>query len=184
MIDAALIEEAKCYLCLGISLPDALKMALLARIAAGGGSGAAQTPWASDIDGGGFSLSNVVDVTATTFNGVKVYRALVTQGGVLAPTAVILENTLGAVPAWSYVGVGSYALTLAGAFPVAKTFVLSANMSVDPLVSTAWMSPTVSGSGDEVDFFVTQIDYDGGFNSGGPADGLLLATAIQILVYP
>lgn len=34
-----LIEEAKCYLCLGMSLPEALRLAILARISEGGGGG-------------------------------------------------------------------------------------------------------------------------------------------------
>lgn len=46
----------------------------------------------------------------------KVYTALLTQTGTSAPVATILENTLGAVPVWSYQGVGNYVLTLAGAF--------------------------------------------------------------------
>lgn len=38
-------------------------------ISVGGGGGAAQTPWAQNINGGGFNLSNVGSVTATTFVG-------------------------------------------------------------------------------------------------------------------
>lgn len=34
-----LLAEAKCYLCLGITLAEALQLALLAQIAAGGGTG-------------------------------------------------------------------------------------------------------------------------------------------------
>lgn len=67
-----LLEEAKCYACFAqTSLPEMLKLALLSRIAVNGagGGGGSQTPWTSDINGGGFDLSNVDNIAATTFNG-------------------------------------------------------------------------------------------------------------------
>jgi hypothetical protein len=51
----------------------------------------------------------------------KVYTALLTQTGTDAPVATILQNTLGGTPVWSRSGVGTYAITLAGAFPINKT---------------------------------------------------------------
>ena len=57
----------------------------------------------------------------------KVYVALLTQTGTSAPTATVLENTLGGTPVWSYDsmgGPGAYDLTLTGAFSSGKTFVL------------------------------------------------------------
>lgn len=67
----------------------------------------------------GSSVRSTVDGIKN--GAVKVYRALLTQSGTNAPVAVILENTLGAVPVWGYGGVGYYTLTLAGAFPDDKT---------------------------------------------------------------
>lgn len=65
-----LLEEAKCYACFGqISIAEAIRLALLSRIAEGGGAGGSQTPWTSDINGGGFDLSNVDNISATTFTG-------------------------------------------------------------------------------------------------------------------
>ena len=52
----------------------------------------------------------------------KVYSALLSQTGTSAPTAVVLENTLGGTPVFSYVGDGEYRLTLTGAFPQLKYF--------------------------------------------------------------
>jgi hypothetical protein len=51
----------------------------------------------------------------------KVFTALLTQTGTDAPVATILQNTLGGTPVWSRSGVGTYAITLAGAFPINKT---------------------------------------------------------------
>jgi len=62
-------------------------------------------------------ISDSVVVTAP----YKVYTALLTQSGTSAPVATILQNTLGGTPVWSRSGVGTYAITLAGEFPINKT---------------------------------------------------------------
>jgi hypothetical protein len=54
----------------------------------------------------------------------KVYRALLTQAGTAAPTAVVLVNQIGAI-VWARTGVGTYTATLAGAFLAGKTLIRS-----------------------------------------------------------
>jgi hypothetical protein len=54
----------------------------------------------------------------------KVYTALLTQTGEDAPTAIVLENTLGGNIVWSRDNEGSYIATLNGAFVEDKTFTL------------------------------------------------------------
>lgn len=54
----------------------------------------------------------------------KVWIALVTQSGTSAPTATVLENTLGGTVTFARTGVGSYTFTLTSAFPNNKTTVL------------------------------------------------------------
>lgn len=105
-----------------------------------------------------------------------VYTALLTQSGTDAPTAVVLENTLGGTPTWSYDVNGSYYATLTGAFAVNKTVVIcgtSANISPSTNIGFA-------SSRDSVDFihFVTQ-----GYNDTG-YDDILNETPIEIRVYP
>ena len=51
----------------------------------------------------------------------KVYTALLSQSGTDAPTAVVLENTLGDI-VWSRSEEGVYVGTLTGAFKEGKTF--------------------------------------------------------------
>lgn len=51
----------------------------------------------------------------------EVYSALLTQSGTSAPTATVLENTLGGTVVWSYVTTGTYDATLSGAFTADKT---------------------------------------------------------------
>lgn len=72
-------------------------------------------------------------VTAQSFRnyqpylrGYKVYKAIITQAGGSAPTATVLENTIGSVT-WSRISDGLYRLNLTGAFPQAKTLVFCQN---------------------------------------------------------
>lgn len=51
----------------------------------------------------------------------KVYTALLSQSGTNAPTAIILENTLGGNIVWSRIGIGEYYGTLNGVFTLDKT---------------------------------------------------------------
>lgn len=76
---------------------------------------------------GEVTFSDEVDFSGATVTGIdsrpyKVYSALVSQTGTSAPTAVILENTLGGTPVFSYVSEGEYRMTLSGAFPQLKYF--------------------------------------------------------------
>jgi len=51
----------------------------------------------------------------------KVYTALLTQTGTAAPTAIVLENTLGGTVVFSYNNIGLYVGTLTGIFTTNKT---------------------------------------------------------------
>ena len=69
------------------------------------------------------------DGVALTFgpnsgNKPKIYKALLTQVTTGDPTAVVLENELGAPIVWTRDGQGEFIGTLAGAFVTAKTGML------------------------------------------------------------
>ena len=49
---------------------------------------------------------------------------MLTQTGTSAPTAIVLENTLGVTPTLGYNGVGQYSINATGAFTVDKTWVI------------------------------------------------------------
>lgn len=112
-------------------------------------------------------------VAAVETNKKKVYKALLTQTGTSAPTAVVLENTLGNV-VWEYAGVGMYSAALKGAFTEDKTFVLT--------------TPTLAASPVPV-FGLLQLDINSvgiGTSSGLTSDfanGILYNSPIQIEVY-
>lgn len=57
---------------------------------------------------------------------VKVYRALLSQSGTSAPTAIVLENTLGETPTFSRVTFGTYFInTVEEIFTENKTIILN-----------------------------------------------------------
>lgn len=110
-------------------------------------------------------------------SGVKVYRALLTQAGGAAPTAVVLENSLGGTVVWTYVNTGEYAGTLVGAFTENKTLCFLTNGN------PAWGGGgygTVSVRRSSADV-VTVLTTDG---LNAPADTKLENASLTILVYP
>lgn len=102
-----------------------------------------------------------------------VYRALLTQTGTSAPTAVVLENTLGVVPTYSYVGVGNYTLTATGVVTAGKMFA----RAQAALTGGYWVSVNTLSSPNTV-----QIQS---FNNiGGGVNAVLSSTPIEIIIYP
>ncbi|MCA9747523.1 MAG: hypothetical protein KC414_00280, partial [Romboutsia sp.] len=109
----------------------------------------------------------------------KVYRALVTQSGTSAPTAVVLENTLGGTPVWSYITPGTYRLTLSGAFTLNKTAI---NIGNNNFFSTIFNAPyQVLIDHSVVDYIEV---YPTDIGTLTQANDLLINTYIEILVYP
>ena len=105
----------------------------------------------------------------------KVYTALLTQSGANAPTAVVLENTLGGTPTFTYIGIGGYQMTLNGSFNSSKTWVVGGSADVN------------AGGGDFATLDIRRLNdniislrtYD---NFTG-ADNMLVNTSIEIRVY-
>ena len=98
----------------------------------------------------------------------KVYTALISQSGTSAPTATVLENTLGGTVVWTRTGSGSYVGTLAGVFTTNKTVIFVNN------------SDAAFGYG------VALNTGDGTIHWENGADGRMnnTGTMIEIRVYP
>lgn len=63
------------------------------------------------------------DIQLPKTKKVKVYTALLTQVGTAAPTAIIIQNTLGQTPTFARTGVGNYQINVTDdLFVVNKTF--------------------------------------------------------------
>ena len=71
--------------------------------------------------------TNFVTNAIATAKPYKVYTAILTQTGTSAPTAIVLENTLGGAISWSYLGIGSYSATMPMTIALSKTTVQLTN---------------------------------------------------------
>lgn len=56
----------------------------------------------------------------------KLYTAVLSQNGISAPVATVLENTLGVVPTYAYTNAGKYTISgiTPSPFDVSKTFII------------------------------------------------------------
>lgn len=117
------------------------------------------------------SLIKSIFVTTTPVDSriYKVYTALLTQTGTGAPTATVLENTLGFVPTFTYNGVGIYRLV--GTFDITKTIVIFENPSKTSIDSTT----SSYNVGSRVNLYSR--------TGGVLADNMLDHTSIKIEVY-
>ena len=137
----------------------------------------------ADLDKTGISTGEAIEATDITklydaltgdssFDNVysnkgKIYRAILLQSGTNAPTATILENTLGGTPTYSYSSTGVYVITLSGMFLVSKT-----------LAFVGGIAGSVACEIDEEIIISTRN------TAGTLANSLLLLTPIEIIVYP
>ncbi len=103
----------------------------------------------------------------------KVYTALLTQTGTGAPTATVLENTLGGTVVWARTSTGDYTGTLSGAFTTGKTVARASisNFSGYPIFSM----PTSS---------VNSLHLVTSSYVGAATDGVLDGSFVEIRVYP
>ncbi len=106
--------------------------------------------------------------------GTKVYRALLSQIADNAPTAIVLENTLGGTIVWSYNAIGIYDGTLSGAFTADKTFLLIHEQDDFPDDQRLAGISRVSAN-------VVRIQTA---QAGTLGDSLITNISVQIAVYP
>lgn len=110
----------------------------------------------------------------------KVYIALLTQDGLeTAPTAIVLENTLGEDPIWSWFSAGIYyCTTTANVFTTDKTYVQMSFTDFSSITNNVFFSKDLTT---ETAIGIQTTTSDG---AGGRLDGVLNKTAIEIRVYP
>lgn len=155
------------------------------------GIGTTSTSYKLDVNGtGNFSGvltaptapagTNTTQVATTAFvtaaaRPYKVYTALLSQTGTSAPTATVLENTLGGDVVWTRFSIGTYRATLSGAFVTNKTFI-TANFG-GSLASLYRATASVNTS--------SNIQIETTNNSGTYGDNYMsnTATMIEIRVY-
>ena len=104
----------------------------------------------------------------------KVYTALLSQSGTNAPTATVLENTLGGTVTYTYISIGIYEANLAGVFTTLKTTATLSLGQINGTSSGRWGAYSNSTS----TIRITTLE------NGLAADGRLLSATLEIRVYP
>ena len=107
-------------------------------------------------------------IDSNSLTPYKKYVALLTQSGTDAPTAIVLENTIGDI-VWTYSSLGEYLGILTNAFTEDKTFLF------------AYILPTSVIKIERNN--VNQINVGTTDNLGAKTNGLLNNTSIEIRVY-
>lgn len=110
--------------------------------------------------------------------GVKVYRALVSQTGTDAPTAIVLENSLGGDIVFSRANVGLYDGTLNGAFPEDKTNIQNKKVVIHDTVAEYWDKGYEIFRLNDNTFRIAAVEE---YVLG---DSLLEKVFVEIIVYP
>lgn len=117
------------------------------------------------------------DASQVSSLGYKVYVALLSQNGTSAPTAIVLQNTLGADIVWTYDAVGDYTGTLSGVFTNDKTITI-------PLIEKYTINDLAGDANIRIapnDINTVKIKtLDNGFVD---VNGILLNSPIEIRVY-
>jgi len=110
----------------------------------------------------------------------KIYRALLTQSGTDAPTAVVLENTLGVTPVFSRVGDGEYTISAITKFLPNKTFLKSEYNSIYGYMMSLEKlnNDTIRILSEEEPTYISST-----YTPPTAKDGLLDNTPIEIIVY-
>ena len=107
----------------------------------------------------------------------KSYVAIISQGGTGAPTATVLENSLGGTVSWSRSNTGEYSATTSGLFTISKTVIF---MQVSGSLGSNWGIQYVVGALDvNTIYLLTQL----GDSSSTNRDGILNQAPIEIRVY-
>ncbi len=175
-----LLEEAKCYQCVGMSQGQAIELALLTRIASGVSgsqfSSGTSAPVASPTNAN-TPASYLNTATGFYYNWniplqqwipvPKRYRANLSQSGTNNPVATVFENTLGAI-VWNRSDVGVYVGILVNAFPDGKTWATISRTSF----STTTIFPEDPSTITVETFTLVETD------------GILTKSSVEIAVYP
>jgi hypothetical protein len=123
--------------------------------------------------------------TQDDIRGYKVYTALLTQTGATAPTARVLENTLGVDVIFGYIGVGIYEINFSGNIitsgtnpPQVTNWAMIQSCSTDsPQLTSGLVIWAYYAAPNQIVFET----YDAGGNIG---DEFIQDVLIEIRIYP
>lgn len=109
----------------------------------------------------------------------KVYSAILNQGGINAPIATVLENSLSGSIVWTRVQAGFYRGTLTGAFTQNKTLIFIDHTNGNSMVVCGRENANIIAVSTRNLF----ASVSGGSVDHADADGLLNGASIEIRVY-
>lgn len=122
--------------------------------------------------------TNIKEAMNLTLSPYKSYVAQISQTGTSAPTvAQLFENGLGGTPAWARTGVGTYTLTITGAFVVNKTITFPRDISLVVSVPDEFANAV---SINRIDANVVTVET---FANGVSTDSILNSFPLEIRVY-
>jgi len=119
-----------------------------------------------------YTMQDIIDTAGLPY---KVYTAVLSQNGVSAPVANVLENTLGVVPTYSYADVGKYIISgiTPSPFDTSKTFMIAQGGSFNVI------SNIIGGGPDAGKIQILNYDTSGNLTNLSGNDAYL-----EIRVYP
>lgn len=124
------------------------------------------------------TTQDIADLAAG--DGKKEYVAYLSQSGSSAPTATVINNTLGGTVVWARSGSGSFTGTLMSAFPSGKVFITN-GYSLQSYSGTDFIEIIVSRGNDNIINVLTSLGANG---TAASTDGLITNYMIKIEVYP
>lgn len=130
----------------------------------------------SFIKSGGTSTQYLMADGSTKNEPYLKYVALLTQSGTSAPTATVLENTLGGAVTTGRTGVGTYTLTLGSAFTLNKTVCFT---TMGSPITSASTTNEIRAYRQTSNNIIIQTTQDGVL-----VDGNLTLATIEVRVYP
>jgi hypothetical protein len=132
------------------------------------------TPNITDLD---YTQKIYVDSAVNAIRPYKVYTAIITQTGTDAPTAVVLQNTLGITPTLTRFATGNYRITASNTFTANKTFcIVGQEANSGTGMNYIWAS-------DSNDDEVLLQTYDGAGLGAALTDDKMDRLSVEIRVY-
>jgi len=119
-----------------------------------------------------------VKTVVTNYVGKRVYKALLTQSGTDAPTAIVLENTLGEVPTFTRTVAGTYRLNVvANLIDPFKISVSFGSLNSTAISNEETLYYNLENTPNSIEFKILS-------NIGLGIDGMLINMLILFEVYP
>lgn len=114
----------------------------------------------------------------------KVYKALLTQSGTNAPTAIVLENTTGLTIAYDYTTVGEYIVNITGGSITPNKTIISLGNTQTNNQPMLFYDVNLVFNNVQLTIYTGVLEVDGSSIISTYADDLLNKNLLTIEIYP